>query len=47
MSATPEVPPVETIPLGLGFDAYGITRGDILRGHQSFRQWLFSGTRQH
>ena len=30
MSATPEVPPVETIPLGLGFDAYGITRGDIL-----------------
>ena len=30
MSATPEVPPVETIPLGLGFDAYGYTRGDIL-----------------
>jgi hypothetical protein len=30
MSATPEIPPVETIPLGLGFDAYGYTRGDIL-----------------
>ena len=30
MSATPEVPAIETIPLGLGFDAYGYTRGDIL-----------------
>ena len=26
----PEVPPVESIPLGLGFDAYGFSRGDVL-----------------
>ena len=38
MSATPEVPAIETIPLGLGFDAYGYTRGDILARVSEFRQ---------